>query len=63
VAVTGCVRVNNYRKTNHVAPFGGFKESGIGRENGFHAIEEYTEVKTVWIDTGNTIKDPFNPRA
>lgn len=59
----GSVWVNNYRKTNHVAPFGGFKESGIGRENGFHAIEEYTEVKTVWIDTGNTIKDPFNPRA
>jgi len=59
----GSVWVNNYRKTNHVAPFGGFKESGIGRENGVHAIEEYTEVKTVWIDTGNKIKDPFNPRA
>ncbi len=60
----GSVWVNNYRKTNHVAPpFGGFKESGLGRENGFHAIEEYTEVKTVWIDTGNTITDPFNPRA
>ncbi|TVT48807.1 aldehyde dehydrogenase [Amycolatopsis rhizosphaerae] len=59
----GSVWVNNYRKTNYVAPFGGFKESGIGRENGFHAIEEYTEVKTVWIDTGNTITDPFNPRA
>ena len=59
----GSVWVNNYRKTNYVAPFGGFKESGIGRENGFHAIDEYTEVKTVWIDTGNTITDPFNPRA
>ncbi|MFF3573291.1 aldehyde dehydrogenase [Nocardia jiangxiensis] len=59
----GSVWVNNYRKTNYVAPFGGFKESGLGRENGFHAIDEYTEVKTVWIDTGNTITDPFNPRA
>ncbi|NKZ10800.1 aldehyde dehydrogenase [Mycolicibacterium septicum DSM 44393] len=59
----GNVWINNYRKTNYVAPFGGFKESGLGRENGFHAIEEYTEVKTVWIDTGNTITDPFNPRA
>ncbi len=59
----GTVWVNNYRKTNYVAPFGGFKESGIGRENGIHAIEEYTEVKTVWIDTGNVIADPFNPRA
>jgi len=59
----GSVWVNNYRKTSYVAPFGGFKESGLGRENGFHAIEEYTEVKTVWIDTGNQITDPFNPRA
>ncbi|WP_063041506.1 aldehyde dehydrogenase [Nocardia pseudovaccinii] len=59
----GTVWINNYRKTNHVAPFGGFKESGIGRENGIHAIEEYTETKTAWIDTGNAIADPFNPRA
>jgi acyl-CoA reductase-like NAD-dependent aldehyde dehydrogenase len=59
----GNVWINNYRKTNYVAPFGGFKESGLGRENGSHAIEEYTETKTVWIDLGNTITDPFNPRA
>ncbi len=59
----GSVWINNYRKVNHVAPFGGFKESGIGRENGVRAIEEYTEVKTAWIDTGNVIRDPFNPRA
>ncbi|KAA9163307.1 aldehyde dehydrogenase [Amycolatopsis acidicola] len=59
----GSVWINNYRKTNHVAPFGGFKESGIGRENGVHATDEYTEVKTAWIDTGSTIADPFNPRA
>ncbi|QYX76611.1 aldehyde dehydrogenase [Streptomyces akebiae] len=59
----GTVWINNYRKVNYVAPFGGFKESGIGRENGIHAVNEYTEVKSAWIDTGNTIKDPFNPRA
>jgi acyl-CoA reductase-like NAD-dependent aldehyde dehydrogenase len=59
----GTVWVNNYRKTNYVAPFGGFKESGIGRENGADAVNEYTELKTVWIDMGNTITDPFNPRA
>jgi acyl-CoA reductase-like NAD-dependent aldehyde dehydrogenase len=59
----GNVWINNYRKTNYVAPFGGFKESGLGRENGFHAIEEYAETKTVWIDLGNSITDPFNPRA
>ncbi|TQM11289.1 aldehyde dehydrogenase [Pseudonocardia kunmingensis] len=59
----GTVWVNNYRKTNYVAPFGGFKESGIGRENGADAVNEYTELKTVWIDMGNKITDPFNPRA
>jgi aldehyde dehydrogenase (NAD+) len=59
----GTVWINNYRKVNYVAPFGGFKESGLGRENGVHAVNEYTEVKTAWIDTGNTITDPFNPRA
>ncbi|WP_217711815.1 aldehyde dehydrogenase family protein [Actinomadura sp. NAK00032] len=52
-----------YRKTNYVAPFGGFKDSGLGRENGLEAINDYTEVKTAWIDMGNQIKDPFNPRA
>ena len=46
-----------------MAPFGGVKDSGIGREEGTHAINEYAEIETAWIDTGNTIKDPFNPRA
>ena len=59
----GTVWINNYRKVNYVAPFGGFKESGLGREHGIHAVDEYTEIKTAWIDTGNIIKDPFNPRA
>jgi len=59
----GTVWINNYRKTHYTAPFGGFKQSGLGRENGADAVNEYTEVKTVWIDMGNTITDPFNPRA
>ena len=46
-----------------ITPFGGFKESGLGREGGVHAVHEYTEVKAAWIDTGNTITGPFNPRA
>jgi aldehyde dehydrogenase (NAD+) len=59
----GTVWVNTYRRTNYATPFGGMKESGIGRENGLEAIHEYTETKSVWIDTGPGIKDPFNPRA
>lgn len=59
----GTVWVNTYRRTNYATPFGGMKESGVGRENGLEAIYEYTETKSVWIDTGAGIKDPFNPRA
>ena len=59
----GTVWVNTYRRTNYATPFGGMKESGLGRENGLEAIHEYTEVKSVWIDTGAGIKDPFNPRG
>ena len=59
----GTVWVNTYRKTNYAMPFGGYKDSGLGRENGIDAVHDYTEVKSVWIDTGNTIADPFNPRA
>ncbi|MBC5767861.1 aldehyde dehydrogenase [Ramlibacter albus] len=59
----GTVWVNTYRRTNYATPFGGMKESGLGRENGLEAIYDYTETKSVWIDTGAGIKDPFNPRA
>jgi acyl-CoA reductase-like NAD-dependent aldehyde dehydrogenase len=52
----GMVWVNHYRMGNHCIPFGGFKQSGIGREMGLDALNEYTEMKSVWIDTGNKIK-------
>lgn len=41
------VWINNYGILSHQAPFGGFKESGIGRELGSYALENYTQVKTV----------------
>jgi aldehyde dehydrogenase (NAD+) len=59
----GTVWVNNYRKTSYSTPFGGYGQSGLGRENGIDAINDYTETKSVWIDTGNAITDPFNPRG
>jgi aldehyde dehydrogenase (NAD+) len=59
----GTVWINNYRKTGYATPFGGYKQSGIGRENGPDALREYTEEKSVWVDTGQGVKDPFNPRA
>ncbi|HVV14633.1 aldehyde dehydrogenase [Amycolatopsis sp.] len=59
----GTVWINNYRKTSYATPFGGYKQSGLGRENGADALREYTEEKSVWVDTGQGVKDPFNPRA
>jgi aldehyde dehydrogenase (NAD+) len=46
----GTVWVNNYRLISHAVPFGGFKQSGLGRELGPEALHEYTEPKSVWID-------------
>jgi aldehyde dehydrogenase (NAD+) len=46
----GTVWINNYRVTNWLMPFGGVKESGIGRENGHEVMEHYTQIKSVWVD-------------
>jgi len=55
----GTVWVNNYRATSFTSPFGGFKESGIGRESGSEAIKEYLETKSVWISTDLDVPNPF----
>src|SRR5699024_6367444 len=47
---SGSVWVNCYNLTNPAIPFGGYKQSGFGREMGSYALENYTEVKTVWMD-------------
>ena len=54
----GTIWVNNYRMMGHTMPFGGVKQSGLGREMGSDALNEYTEVKSVWIDTGNKVRFP-----
>jgi aldehyde dehydrogenase (NAD+) len=41
------VWINSYGNLSYQAPFGGFKESGIGRELGSYALENYTQIKTV----------------
>jgi acyl-CoA reductase-like NAD-dependent aldehyde dehydrogenase len=55
----GTVWVNSYRAVGPMAPFGGFKASGMGRENGLAALDEYTELKTVWIELSGATRDPF----
>ena len=46
----GTVWVNCYNVFDAAAPFGGYKESGFGREMGSYALHNYTEVKDVWIN-------------
>jgi betaine-aldehyde dehydrogenase len=46
----GTVWINTYNMFNAASPFGGFKQSGYGREMGKHALELYTQVKSVWVD-------------
>jgi len=48
----GTVWVNTYNRYDAAAPFGGYKESGYGRELGVHALEHYTQVKNIWVDLG-----------
>jgi 4-guanidinobutyraldehyde dehydrogenase/NAD-dependent aldehyde dehydrogenase len=45
----GTVHVNSYDEDDITVPFGGFKQSGVGRDKSLHAFEKYTETKTTWI--------------
>src|SRR5687768_16536018 len=47
---SGMVYVNCYDADDITVPFGGFKQSGIGRDKSLHAFDKYTELKTTWID-------------
>jgi aldehyde dehydrogenase (NAD+) len=55
----GTVWVNTYRAFSYTTPFGGYKRSGLGRENGQEAIQEYMQTKSVWISTSNEVPNPF----
>ncbi len=55
----GTVWVNAYRVVAPNMPFGGFGASGIGRENGLEAVNEYTETKSVFVELTGGTRDPF----
>ena len=56
----GTVWINTYRSLSPSMPFGGYKASGLGRENGIEAIKEFTQIKSVWIETEPSVGDPFS---
>ena len=60
---SGVVWVNTYRVISPMAPFGGFGESGYGREGGIQSLLDYMRTKSVWINTSEEpIPDPFKMR-
>lgn len=57
---SGITWVNTYRAISPIAPFGGFNQSGYGREAGAEAILDYTRTKTTWINTSDQpMANPF----
>jgi aldehyde dehydrogenase (NAD+) len=59
----GTVWVNTYRALAPHMPFGGFKNSGIGHENGIDAVKDFTRLKAVWIETEPAAGDPFSMKV
>jgi acyl-CoA reductase-like NAD-dependent aldehyde dehydrogenase len=55
----GTVWINLYRAITFNSPFGGYKASGVGRENGIEAVDEFLQTKSVWCELGDEIQDPF----
>ena len=56
----GIVFVNTYRLISPMAPFGGIKDSGYGKEAGIESIKEYTRIKTTWYNSSDKpMSDPF----
>jgi acyl-CoA reductase-like NAD-dependent aldehyde dehydrogenase len=55
----GTVWINAYRVVAPSVPFGGFGASGLGRENGAAALDEYLENKSVWVELSGGTRDPF----
>ena len=57
---SGICWVNTYRAVSPIAPFGGFNQSGYGREAGLEAVLDYTRTKTVWVNTSDQpMANPF----
>lgn len=55
----GTIWVNTYRMISYLLPFGGYKQSGIGRENGINILYDYLQEKSVFISTEESTANPF----
>lgn len=55
----GTIWINTYRNVSYMAPFGGFKQSGYGKDNGLEALDGFLQTKTVWVELAGATRDPF----
>ena len=55
----GTVWINAYRVVAPSVPFGGYRDSGLGRENGVAGVDAYLETKSVWVELTGGTRDPF----
>jgi aldehyde dehydrogenase (NAD+) len=55
----GTIWINSYRTLSFNTPFGGYKMSGMGSENGLEGVREYTQTKSVWVELSGQTRDPF----
>ena len=54
----GSLYINNYNILPPGVPFGGYKKSGLGRENGADTLDYYTQIKSVYVEMGD-VEAPF----
>ena len=55
----GTAWVDEYRTVSFRSPLGGYKDGGLGRENGLEGLEGYQQIKSVWIDRSSEVEGPF----
>lgn len=58
----GTVWINTYRALSYMSPFGGFGQSGLGRENGQEMMKQYLQPKSIWMNIGAPPTNPFVQR-
>jgi acyl-CoA reductase-like NAD-dependent aldehyde dehydrogenase len=59
----GTVWVNTYRGMAFNSPFGGYKQSGIGRQNGIESMDAYLQTKSIWVEMSEEVQNPFVMRS
>ena len=59
----GTVCINTYRAMAFNSPFGGFKNSGLGRLNSAEAIQSFLQTKSVWCELSSDVQDAFVLKA